>query len=290
LTSLKSLAFAAACAAICLAPGTALAKSSRRADKTKPSYYLALGDSLAAGAQPNAAGNTVPTNKGYADDLYAAERKKIEHLKLEKLGCLGETTTSMLKGGTFCRYKGTQLADAVKFIKAHKVSLITLDIGANNVDGCAKDPGSQLLSCVGSGLTRIKADVPKIVKALRQAAGAKVRIAGMTYYDPFLAYYLDPAPQNSLAPVSVNLSQQLNGDLISAFNGQKLRIADVATAFGTYIPFTTTAPLAGHGTVPLAVAKICQLTWMCAAPPRGPNIHGTVSGYQVMARVFEQAL
>ena len=71
---------------------------------------------------------------------------------------------------------------------------------------------------------------------------------------------------------------------------QKLRIADVAGAFDTYTPFTTTTALAGHGTVPLAVAKICELTWMCAPAPRGPNIHGNASGYQTMARVFAHVL
>ncbi len=290
MTSLKSVALAASCALILLTPGAALAKSAGASTKPKPTYYLSLGDSLAAGAQPNASGATVPTNEGYADFLYAIERHKIKQLKLEKLGCLGETTTSMLKGGKFCHYKGPQLADAVKFIKAHKVSLITLDIGANNVDGCAKYTEAKLLSCVGSGLKTLNADLPKIVKQLRKAAGAKVQIAGMTLYDPFLAYYLDPLPQNSLAPVSVGLARTLNDDLTTAFKAQKLRIADVAGAFETYTPFTTTTGLAGHGTVPLAVKRICQLTWMCAPPPRGPNIHGNSSGYQTMARVFASVL
>ena len=69
--------------------------STRRMPLPKPTYYLTLGDSLAAGAQPNASGATVATNEGYADFLCAIERHKIKQLKLEKLGCLGETTTSM---------------------------------------------------------------------------------------------------------------------------------------------------------------------------------------------------
>ena len=290
MTGLKSVALAATCALIWLTPGAALAKSRGAPTAPKPTYYLSLGDSLAAGAQPNASGATVPTSKGYADFLYAIERHQIKQLKLEKLGCLGETTASMLKGGKFCHYKGTQLADAVKFINAHKVSLITLDIGANNVDGCAKYTGAKLLSCVGNGRKTLNADLPKIVKRLRKAAGAKVQIAGMTLYDPFLAYYFDPPPRNSLASASVGLARTLSDDLTIAFKVQKLRIADVAGAFDTYTPFTTTTALAGHGSVPLAVAKICQLTWMCAPAPRGPNIHGNASGYQTIARVFAHVL
>jgi hypothetical protein len=34
------------------------------------------------------------------------------------------------------------------------------------------------------------------------------------------------------------------------------------------------------------VAFICQLTWMCAPPPEGPNIHANESGYGVIAQEF----
>jgi len=43
----------------------------------------------------------------------------------------------------------------------------------------------------------------------------------------------------------------------------------------------------GHGTVPVDVAKLCALTWMCAAPPYGPNIHANDEGYQVIATAFK---
>ena len=65
---------------------------------TAPRYYLSLGDSLAQGMQPNASGLTENTNQGYADQLYAIERRRIPGLRLVKLGCGGETTTSFLTG------------------------------------------------------------------------------------------------------------------------------------------------------------------------------------------------
>src|ERR1700728_384700 len=75
-------------------------------------YYLALGDSLAVGAQPDASGTSVPTGQGYADQLYAILRRAQPGLRLVKLGCIGETTVSMIHGG-MCRYPGgSQLADA----------------------------------------------------------------------------------------------------------------------------------------------------------------------------------
>src|ERR1035438_9134215 len=68
------------------------------ADAAHARYYLSLGDSLAQGMQPDAAGLTVSTDQGYADQLYAIEKPKIPGLQLVKLGCGGETTASFLSG------------------------------------------------------------------------------------------------------------------------------------------------------------------------------------------------
>src|SRR5437016_6619992 len=78
-------------AAVPLAAGAAARKPAAR-------YYLALGDSLAQGMQPDPAGIVRNTSEGYADQLYAIEKQRIANLRLVKLGCGGETTTSMLTG------------------------------------------------------------------------------------------------------------------------------------------------------------------------------------------------
>jgi lysophospholipase L1-like esterase len=267
-------------AALSLSSVAGAAAHHHRRPRAHTSWYLALGDSLAAGAQPNAAGRTLATRQGYANDLYALERRHLRGLRLKDLGCLGETTQTMISGGPYCHYRGAQLTDAVRFIKTHRVRLITIDIGANDVDGCA--PGGVVsLTCLEQGVAAIKRDVPKIARTLRMAAGRKVQIIGMTYYDPFLAYYFDPATRAD-AQLSVTLAQEVNGSLEQAYRGAGERVADVASAFGTYIPFTQTTPL----TVPVAVAKLCELTWMCAPPPQGPNIHANTAGYQLIARTF----
>src|SRR5207249_12300359 len=59
-------------------------------------YYLALGDSLARGVQPDAGGVQVETNQGYVDDLYPLYRAAIPGRQLVKLGGPDETTTTML--------------------------------------------------------------------------------------------------------------------------------------------------------------------------------------------------
>ena len=277
------------CALACVLPGGALAKHASK-KKTTPTYYLALGDSLSRGAQPNAQGTTLPTNQGYANFLYATEKQKIKGLKLEELGCLGETTTTMLSGG-ICSYSaGSQLKAAVKFIAKHKVAFITLDIGANDIDGCVSAAGAIDITCISKGTNSIKANVPVIAQKLRKAAGSKVKIAAMTYYDPFLAVYLNGTAYGpGTATISVSLAQSVNATLASDFMAQRFKVADVATAFDTYIPFTTTVPT-GAGPEPAAVADICALTWMCAAKPVGPNIHATVAGYKEIAKVFAAVL
>jgi lysophospholipase L1-like esterase len=278
------------CTLAALVPAFAVATSSHK-PKAAPSYYLALGDSLARGGQPNAAGVTVPTNQGYPNDIYAAEKRKIKGLKLVALGCLGESTTTMIHGhcpGGVKYAAGNQLAEAVKFLRNHKVAFVTLDIGANDVDNCVSG-GMISTPCLSAGAASIQTNVPKIVGALRKAA-PKVKIVAMTYYDPFLADYLTGSSGQTLAQLSVGLSRQINGSLSSSFTAKKVEVADVAAAFQTYTPFSVTTPFGGYGAVPLPVARICQLTWMCAKAPLGPNIHANVVGYQTIAATFEKVL
>jgi lysophospholipase L1-like esterase len=266
-----------------------------------PVYYLALGDSLAQGVQPAtpplppgvSLGQSIETDQGYANDLYARYAPEFRgHLRLEKLGCPGETTTSMLTGaGSPCTYpQGSQLAAALAFLRAHhgQTGLITIDIGANNVDGCTTAAGISQ-ACVASGLAAVQHDLPLILGALRHAAGAHVLIVGMNLYDPFLADYLTGAAGQAAAVESVTLGEQLNQLLTAADKAVGARTADVAGAFST-ADFTDTATLPGVGTVPLNVARICTWTWMCAPSPVGPNIHANATGYKVIAAAFERAI
>ena len=264
-------------------------------------YYVALGDSLSQGVQPATPplppgvtlGETIETDQGYPDDLFAHYEAAFHGtLHLVKLGCPGETTTSMLTGtGSGCTYpRGSQLAAALAFIGAHRgeVRLITIDIGANDIDGCAT--GATInLSCVEAGAATVEHDLPLILGALRQAAGKHAIIAGMSLYDPFLAGYLTGAAGQAAATESVTLAEEFNQLLAAADRAIGAGTADAQDAFST-ADFTDTATLPGVGTVPLNVARICEWTWMCAPSPVGPNIHANAAGYQVLAGAFEQAI
>jgi lysophospholipase L1-like esterase len=290
----------AAAAAVLLAyPATSAAAAPQAGQPTK--YYLALGDSLAQGVQPAtpplppgvSLGQSIETGQGYADDLFAHYGTQYPgNLQVVKLGCPGETTTSMLTGtGSPCTYPaGSQLAQALTFIRAHRsaVGLITIDIGANDVERCATG-GMINQTCVANGFAEAQSDLPKILGALRNAVGEDTVIAGMNLYDPFLAAYVTGPAGRALAQQSVSLVVAFNSLLDASFGASGILVADVQSAFST-TDFTDTATLPGVGTVPLNVARICEWTWMCAPAPIGPNIHANPGGYQVAAAAFQQAI
>jgi lysophospholipase L1-like esterase len=254
-------------------------------------YYLALGDSLAAGVQPDATGAEAPTDQGYATDLAQHLKQTSRHLDFVDLACPGETTTTMLVGGCpFPHAYQDQVDAAVSFLRAHHGAriLVTIDIGANNVDGCASSSGIDP-SCVAAGLQAAATDLPKILGKLKAAAGPRTVFGAMNYYDPFLASWLTGPAGQAEATASVQLSTQFNGILGSVYAAFGVPVADVAATFQT-TAFTPLVPLAPGVQAPLNVARICQWTWMCASPPVGPNIHANKVGYQQIAATFEATL
>jgi lysophospholipase L1-like esterase len=281
-----------AAVAITACSGSGPAMSARsHAEPVPATYYLALGDSLSQGVQPDAAGTSVPTEQGYADQLYAVLHRSQPALQLVKLGCTGETTATMIHGG-ICRYRGgSQLAAAVAFLNAHRghVVLVTIDIGANDPENC----GSQLsvraiTACVGTNLPDVASNVGTILARLRTAAGPHVRIVGMSYYLPALAEWLNGTLGQFVTRASERLAAVYNDLLNRAYASSGVRVANVFGAFETS-DFGNRVAVPGVGTVPRNVARICQWTWACADPPRGPNQHANEAGYSVIARAFLSA-
>jgi lysophospholipase L1-like esterase len=272
--------------AACLA-GAVVSGCSAARRPPPASYYVALGDSLSQGVQPNMSGASVETPNGYADQLYAALRKHHPGLRLVDFGCPGETTATMIHGGT-CSYRaGSQLAAAVSFLHAHRghVSLVTVDIGGNDPDSCiAGSRLAELMPCAGRALMQTSANLTKIMTALRPAA-AGARIIGMNYYLPELVAWRDGFAGEALARVAELAAVGYNDLLTRIYQAFGARIANVFGAFHTS-DFATVVTVPGFGRLPRNVAAICQWTWQCAAPPRGPNQHANRAGYAVIARAF----
>jgi len=256
-------------------------------------YYVSLGDSLAQGYQPIGGPrtfNVLPIygyNQGYADQLFRIERNSHTQLRLVKFGCGGESTVSMLHGsqlpdvaascgppslyGALYPNGGTQLSAATAFLEAHtgSVAFITINLGANDILG-------------PSGAGPIFSNLLLILAELRAAAGPEVPIVGMNYYDAF-------APQAWSEGGLPGLQAQV-GDLVAfndllegAYAVAGDPVADVESAFSV-TDFTLV-----DGT-PLSVLRECQWTWICTAPPLGPDIHANSQGYGVIARAFAEQL
>jgi lysophospholipase L1-like esterase len=249
-------------------------------------YYVALGDSLATGAQPAPSGElnrllaAHGTNRGYVDDLYAAKRATVPNLQLRNFGCGSESTQTMINGGAsfdvVCGYERTsQLDQAVAFLQAHQgqIAFITIDIGANDVVFCVLDRDQ---GCLDAALTSLETNLAIILSRLREAGGPDVPIVGMNYYDPLLAlWFSDP----TAAEITEQMVIQFNDVLASMYGAAGDPIADVETAFST----TDWTLIDG---IPLNVERICKWTWMCSVG----NIHADDDGYGVIAAAFEQVL
>jgi lysophospholipase L1-like esterase len=227
-------------------------------------YYLALGDSLAYGFQPD-----LRVNRGYADDFYADLQPK-GTAQLIDMACPAETTATFLGGGCpFARlvkyhYSGPQMDAAISFITQHpgQVSPVTIDIGADDVLPLL-DPATCAISPqYPSVLSAFDANFQLILSRLQTALDGSGDLITMNYYDPY---------QNQCArnPLALTLMQVFNAHLAADAAAYGVPVADVFTAFGGA---TTPNP------------HICPYTWMCSV---FHDIHATTQGYAVIASTIE---
>jgi lysophospholipase L1-like esterase len=246
-------------------------------------HYLALGDSLAYGFQPCLLTKppTCSVDDGYVPDLFKILQS--EGTKdVTNLGCPGETSTTLIKGG-ICSYSpaSSQLTAAVAFLQnnAGKVSPVTLDIGANDVlrDTTVNPDGSCTIDQNGfsNDLATLDTNLTgTILPDLRAALTVKGRVTGsivvMNYYDPLQNICSNTVPD----------TQVLNSHLAADVSGFGT-IVDVFTAFG------------GAGVPNL---NICTYTWFTLGCPNIPqsqqtsDIHATSLGYSVIANTFAAAI
>jgi lysophospholipase L1-like esterase len=274
-------------AAILLAAmaGPALGASGGNSADHATMWYLSLGDSLAAGVQPTGPNTSAPTDEGYAEQLLALARADGMKVRLIKLGCSGETTLTFIQGGKCPYEEGSQLAQALVLIKAHKdnIAFITIDLGWNDFQGCDR-PGVDLAECVADGMASVAARLPGILTALRAAAGPAIPIVGATIYDPFLAVYLQG--DVATAHLSVDIIHAVDSFEIGIYSALGMAVADTEGAFHTsdWTPLVPT----GFGPLPLNVATICAWTWKCTSPFF--DNHANAAGYHAMAEAFAAKL
>ncbi len=226
--------------------------------------YLALGDSLAFGYQPD-----LDFSHGYADYFMSnLTHHGIKHIA--NLGCPGETSSTFIIGDCpypFLRkypYIGPQLAAAVTYLKSFKgqVSPVTLDIGANDLLPYINTSNCTVSSTFTNDLATVDANVKIILLQLQAAMTVNGQMTGdivmMNYYDRY----------QNICPNTVPGIQLLNQHLAADVAGFGI-IVDVFDAFG------------GAG---VPNNNICNYTWMCSI---FKDVHGTSQGYSVLANTFE---
>jgi lysophospholipase L1-like esterase len=254
-------------------------------------FYLDLGGSASVGVQPTPA---VPrgqrTPDGYSNDLVAYEAARGVSLQLTELGCPGETTTAMINGGDHCYTSpSSQFSEALTFLRSHQGEngIVTIDLGFNDVHHCFHH-GVVDDTCVENQLDALRQQLPTILTGLKNVSGPGVTFVGLGHYDPFLADALNGLAGQAFAHETAAAINSLNEALRSVYTNAGVAMANVGTAFESHN--VARVNMVGKGKVPENVANACELTWMCEAPPFGPNLHPNDAGYEMIASAIESQL
>jgi lysophospholipase L1-like esterase len=192
------------------AVGTAPAAAKPKANQlpvAPGSRYLALGDSVTFGYMES---NVVPApNYHNAASFFGYPELAGDalHLKVANAACSGETSSSLINPKAqsngcenspghpgvgyrtqfplHVKYKGSQLAFALSYLKAHRnVSLVSLMIGANDffvcqetkADGCATSAEQKAVAA------KVTSNIHTILGSIRKKAHYKGQIAIVNYY------------------------------------------------------------------------------------------------------------
>lgn len=259
------------------------------------SFYLVIGGSSSLGLQPDGvpSDNAELTENGYANDVAKLEEDQLhQSLTLDQIGCLGtrvEYLTNDPKSNACYTAPTTQLTTAVAFLEAHQgePGIVSIDLGFNDVRYCLWEHPINA-KCVPQQLAGVRADFPTVLEDLKAAAGPQVALVGLTYYDPFLAFYLNGPSGPAIANESVAAIDQLNDILVADYASAHIPYANGAAAFKS--SDTSRVALGNVGTIPANVQAICMYTWMCVGSPFGPDDHPNNAGYWLIARALVAAL
>lgn len=232
-------------------------------------HYLAIGDSLTFGYQPD-----LSFNHGYVDDFYSTLKSRGVS-SLANMACPDESSITFLNGNCpypFLRkfpYFGSQLNAALGYLKfyAGQVSPVTLDIGADDVNGDLNTSNCSInqaqfqhdLTTLDTNLSQVI--LPKLHAALLVKGQLTGDLIVMNYYDPY----------QNICPNSVAFTETVNQHIASDV-GSYGTVVDVFSAYGGA---RTPDP------------NVCSYTWMCSV---FTDIHASDTGYSVIATTFERGI
>ncbi len=246
-------------------PAVAAASNSRRSSLVGPKqHYLALGNSLAFGFQPNK-----DFSHGYVVDFFEQDLQKDGVKDFLNLGCPGETSTTFFTGGCPAAPSGSapQLASALAYLraKAGTVSPVTLDIGANDLLPDI-DPTTCTINQVkfATDLATLDANLTQVIlPQLHAALTVNGQLTGdlvmMNYYDPF---------------------QNICPNTVPFVEGENQHLANDVSGFGSIVDVFD-----AFGGAKVPNPHICKYTWICSS---FHDIHPMDKGYEVIADTFDK--
>lgn len=252
--------------------------------------YLSLGDSYAEGFGAS------DESLGYAALLPDLLQERGFDLELVNLACGGEQVHDLTERDACPRgldeddteryAELSQLDAAIDLLTADPgaVKLITVSIGGNDVTACVAEP--EPVTCVADAVDDIDRLLRPMLEDLRQAAGPDTVIIGLTYPDVILGLWIDEASR-PLAELSVTAFRDfINPTLSDAYASIDGIFVDVTEATDAYVPLDELTDTDDHGEVPVAVARVCELTWFC----EDRDIHPNDDGYAVIADLIVDAV
>ncbi len=220
------------------------------------SYYVALGDSLAANVGVDRA------RDGYVSRFHAeVERRDGVTYGLRNFGIPGETSGSLYRSG--------QLSEALEFMASHDVSYVTIGIGANDLLGHlgSTDCGDDLTSVacrdrIQDTLVSYEETLALILDEITAAAG-DATVVFLQTYNPF-----------SLGLASFVEFERASNEAVAKLNQVATRVA----RDGNVLIADAFTPMQGTTTV---------TTHMTDSPP---DIHPRAIGFDILAFALVEAL
>jgi lysophospholipase L1-like esterase len=276
--------------AICACGAFNASASATSAPVTPGSRYLAIGDSVTFGYQePGVV--PAPDYRNAASFLGYPELLGAElHLTVANPACPGETSASLINptgpsngcentpgdphagyrvsNPLHVRYKGSQLAYALRYLRAHRdVRLVSLLIGANDYfrcstitkDGCAsRAEKSAVLANVGR-------NIRKILSTIRNKAHYAGQLVILGYYS-----------LNYASAATDALVKSLNSDAAAAARPFHVTLAD------SYDELRLAAARSGGDS--------CKAGLLTQLSKGGCGIHPTYAGQALLAEAVEKAI
>ncbi|MDX8148971.1 GDSL-type esterase/lipase family protein [Lentzea sp. BCCO 10_0061] len=250
-------------------PATSTAPAGQR-------LYVSLGDSYATGLGPNGTGES-----------FAQIVARQSGLGLVSVACNGATSADLLSSQACEPEAGdrTQVDVTVDTLRTGQVDLVTMVIGSNDLlEPCAvaQDP----TECATSAITDTRINIATALTRFREVA-PDVRIVGLGYPDVFLGAWVNPALPNgeNLARTSVTLYEDFNSEIAAEYAKFGAKFIDVTGTTGGYGALTELTEDPKYGQIPVSVAEVCTLTYIC----EDTDVHPTPAGHQAIADAIAAA-